>query len=146
MHISKRSVVTPPYPTARLPQSTTPTKRSTQKLIARLELVEKWIKYFLYGVAGLSLVAYGGMVYTQDQWKIHHRQLLKLQTQESQQAILNARLKDAQAQNAEKTQSGLVPPQPDQVLYVPAHSNPAAVTTRSVPAESPGALPGPVGY
>ncbi len=146
MHISKRSVVTLPAPRARLPQSTTRTRQSTKQLIAQLESVEKWIKYFLCGVAGLSLVAYGGMVYTQDQWKVHHRQLLKLQTQESQQAILNARLKDAQAQNAEKTQSGLVPPQPDQVLYVPANSNAAATTTRPTPIESPVVLPGPVGY
>ncbi len=146
MHISKRSVATPHYPKARNPRSSTRTKRSTKKLIAQLGLVEKGLKYLLCGVASLSLIAYMGTVYTQDQWKIHHRQLLKLQTQESQQAILNARLKDAQAQNAEKAQSGLVPPQPDQVLYVPANPKAAVMTPRSSPVEKSVVLPGPVGY
>jgi hypothetical protein len=73
------------------------------------------------------------------------RQLRKLQTQESQQAIINARLRDAEAQNAEKTQNGLVTPQPDQVLYVPANTQKSVVTSPA-PIDQPSVLPGPVGY
>ncbi len=134
MHISKRSVATPPA--NQFDQSTA--------VITKLQSVEKGIKYFLCGIAGLSLIAYGCVVYTQDQWKVNHRQLRKLQTQESQQAILNARLRDAEAQNAEKTQSGLVAPQPDQVLYVPANTQKSVVMP--VPIDQPAVLPGPVGY
>ncbi len=136
MHSSKRSITTPPYSSPEIDQPTA--------VITKLESVEKGIKYFLCGIAGLSLIAYGCMVYTQDQWKVNHRQLRKLQTQESQQAIINARLKDAEAQNAEKTHSGLVAPQPDQVLYVPANTQKSVVMP--APLEQPAVLPGPVGY
>jgi hypothetical protein len=137
--ISERSVAAP---------SRTPTQvidKSDPSLLTKLELVERGVKYLFWGIAGMSLVAYGCMVYTQEQWKIHHRQLRKLQVQESQQAIINASLKNTQAQNAEKKQSGLVAPQPDKVLFVPATTQ-GAKSAPPVEVESPAALPGPVGY
>lgn len=134
MNISKRSVATPTD--EQFDQSTV--------VITKLQSVEKGVKYFLCGIAGLSLIAYSCVVYTQDQWKVNHRQLRKLQTQESQQAIINARLRDAEAQNAEKMQNGLVTPQPDQVLYVPANAQKSVV--RPIPIDQPAVLPGPVGY
>jgi hypothetical protein len=114
-------------------------------LLFRLELLEKGVKYWFWGVAGMSLIAYGCVVYTQEQWKVHHRQLRKLQTQESQQAIINASLKNTQAQNAEKNKSGLVAPQPDKVLFVPATTQPESVPA-NIAVEQPTVLPGPVGY
>ncbi len=119
--------------------------QATSTLLARLELMEKGVKYLFCGAAGLSLVAYGCVVYTQEQWKIHHRQLLKLQIQESEQAIINARLRNKQAQNAEKSHSGLVAPQPDRTLYVP-DNHPVVSTPAPAPIEHPVVLPGPVGY
>jgi hypothetical protein len=138
MNTSKRSMRSGATPTsAQFEQSTA--------VITKLESVEKGIKYFLCGIAVLSLIAYSCVVYTQDQWKVNHRQLRKLQTQESQQAIINARLRDAEAQNAEKTQNGLVTPQPDQVLYVPANTQKSLVASPA-PIDQPSVLPGPVGY
>jgi hypothetical protein len=119
--------------------------QSTPTLLARLELMERGVKYLFCSAAGLSLVAYGCMVYTQEQWKIHHRQLLKLQIQESEQAIINARLRNKQAQNAEKSHSGLVAPQPDRALYVPDNHQIVSAPA-PVPIDQPVVLPGPVGY
>jgi hypothetical protein len=136
--VSKRSVTKLRHPTKIIDQA-------ALDRLAQLEMVEKGVKYLLCGVAVMSLIAYGCMVYTQEQWKVHHRQLRKLQTQESQQAIIKASLKNTQAQNAEKSQSGLVAPQPDKVLFVPATTQliPAPVP---LPVDRPAALPGPVGY
>jgi hypothetical protein len=111
-----------------------------------LESLEKGMKYLFCGVAGLSLVAYGCMVYTQEQWRINHQQLQKLKNQEHQLAITDARIKNQMAQDAEKPQSGLVSPQPADFLYVPANMQVVSVPVETAPLAKPISLPGPIGY
>lgn len=119
---------------------------TSDSLPAWLGSLEKGMKYLFCGVAGMSLIAYGCMVYTQEQWRINHQQLQKLKNQERQLAITNARIKNQIAQAAEKTQSGLVSPQPADFLYVPA--NPQAVPAPVKQTEATQSVPvlGPLGY
>ncbi len=136
--VSKRSVAKLHHPTKVINQP-------AHERLAQLEIVEKGVKYLFCGVAVMSLIAYGCMVYTQEQWKVHHRQLRKLQTQESQQAILKASLKNTHAQNAERIKSGLVAPHPQDQFYLrPTTQQLPAVVP--LPVERPADLPGPVGY
>ena len=71
-----------------------------------LEYWEKGARYLFLGMAGLSLIAYSYMVYTQDQWQVHHRQLQKLKNQENQQAIINAQMRNQAAEKVHPGQPG----------------------------------------
>jgi hypothetical protein len=86
-----------------------------------LEYLEKGARYLFLAMAGFSLIAYSYMVYTQDQWRVNHRQLQKLKNQESQQAIVNARLRNQAAERAEQSQSGMIDPAPNRAVFIPAN-------------------------
>jgi hypothetical protein len=87
--------------------------------IGLLDQLESAARYLFLGMAAMSFVAYGYMVYTQDQWQSHHRQLQKLRNQESQQAIINARIRNQAAELAEKNTSGTIDPSPNRAVFVP---------------------------
>ena len=87
--------------------------------IGLLDRLESVARYLFLGMAAMSFVAYGYMVYTQDQWQSHHRQLQKLRNQESQQAIINARIRNQAAELADKNTSGTIDPSPSRAVFVP---------------------------
>jgi hypothetical protein len=87
--------------------------------VGLIDRLESGARYLFLGMAMMSFVAYGYMVYTQDQWQTNHRQLQKLRNQESQQAIINARLRNQAAELAEKDGSGTIDPSPGRAVFVP---------------------------
>jgi hypothetical protein len=87
--------------------------------VGLIDRLEAGARYLFLGMAVMSFVAYGYMVYTQDQWQSHHRQLQKLRNQESQQAIINARLRNQAAELAEKDSSGTIDPSPSRAVFMP---------------------------
>lgn len=87
--------------------------------VSLVDRLEAGARYLFLGMAVMSFVAYGYMVYTQDQWQSNHRQLQKLRNQESQQAIINARLRNQAAELAEKDSSGTIDPSPSRAVFVP---------------------------
>jgi membrane protease subunit (stomatin/prohibitin family) len=87
--------------------------------VGLIDRLESGARYLFLGMAMMSFVAYGYMVYTQDQWQTNHRQLQKLRNQESQQAIINARLRNQAAELAEKDSSGTIDPSPGRAVFVP---------------------------
>jgi hypothetical protein len=87
--------------------------------VSLIDRLEAGARYLFLGMAMMSFVAYGYMVYTQDQWQTNHRQLQKLRNQESQQAIINARLRNQAAELAEKESSGTIDPSPGRAVFVP---------------------------
>ncbi len=87
--------------------------------VGLIDRLESGARYLFLGMAMMSFVAYGYMVYTQDQWQTNHRQLQKLRNQESQQAIINARLRNQAAELAEKDSSGTIDPSPSRAVFVP---------------------------
>jgi membrane protease subunit (stomatin/prohibitin family) len=103
-------------------QTPTPKPRQALNLLRWVSLVDRLeagARYLFLGMAMMSFVAYGYMVYTQDQWQTNHRQLQKLRNQESQQAIINARLRNQAAELAEKDNSGTIDPSPGRAVFVP---------------------------
>jgi hypothetical protein len=109
-----------------------------------LEYLEKGTRYLFLGMAGLSLIAYSYMVYTQDQWQIQHRQLQRLKDQENQQAIVNAKLRNQAAEKAE-TNNSMSDPSPSRAVFIPA-SDRTPPTPPANPAVSSENLQKPVGY
>lgn len=92
---------------------------SLLRWVGLIDRLEAGARYLFLGMAVMSFVAYGYMVYTQDQWQSNHRQLQKLRNQESQQAIINARLRNQAAELAEKDGSGTIDPSPSRAVFVP---------------------------
>jgi hypothetical protein len=116
--------------------------------VGLIDRLEAGARYLFLGMALMSFVAYGYMVYTQDQWQSHHRQLQKLRNQESQQAIINARLRNQAAELAEKDSSGTIDPSPSRAVFVPI-TDVVAPTNKSAnrkPASTPPEISITVGY
>jgi Tfp pilus assembly protein PilO len=110
-----------------------------------LEQWEKGARYLFVGMAGLSLVAYSYMVYTQDQWQVNHRQLQRLKNQENQQAIVNAQMRNQAAEKAEKS-SSMIDPVPSRAVFMPANDQAPPVPTAEPTASSEETLQKPIGY
>jgi hypothetical protein len=113
----------------------TPTKKPRRALnllqwVGLIDRLESGARYLFLGMAMLSFVAYGYMVNTQDQWQSNHRQLQKLRNQESQQAIINARLRNQAAELAEKDSSGTIDPSPDRAVFVPITEGDSAAPSK----------------
>ncbi len=104
--------------------------------VGLIDQLEAGARYLFLGMAMMSFVAYGYMVYTQDQWQTNHRQLQKLRNQESQQAIINARLRNQAAELAEKDSSGTIDPSPGRAVFIP-------ITDVAAPAKSASRKPAP---
>jgi hypothetical protein len=126
------------------------TRRPKKKLdllswVDYLEQWEKYARYLFVGMAGLSLMAYSYMVYTQDQWQVNHRQLQKLKNQENQQAIINAQMRNQAAEKAEKS-SSMMDPAPNRAVFIPANDQapPVPLTEPTAPVEEN--LQKPIGY
>jgi hypothetical protein len=112
--------------------------------IGLLDRLESGARYLFLGMAAMSFVAYGYMVYTQDQWQSHHRQLQKLRNQESQQAIINARIRNQAAELAEKNTSGTIDPLPSRVVFVPITEGVSgAIDSSASPSKKTAATPAP---
>jgi hypothetical protein len=119
--------------------------------IGLLDRLESGARYLFLGMAAMSFVAYGYMVYTQDQWQSHHRQLQKLRNQESQQAIINARIRNQAAELAEKNTSGTIDPSPGRAVFVPitegaSSASPASPSNKAVATPAPPEISTTVGY
>lgn len=112
--------------------------------IGLLDRLESAARYLFLGMAAMSFVAYGYMVYTQDQWQSHHRQLQKLRNQESQQAIINARIRNQAAELAEKNTSGTIDPSPSRAVFVPiTEGTSGAIDGPASPSKKTAATPAP---
>jgi hypothetical protein len=120
------------------------TKLDLLRWVDSLEYLEKGARYLFLGMAGLSLIAYSYMVYTQDQWQIQHHQLQKLKDQENQQAIINAKLRNQAAEKAEQS-SSMSDPSPSRAVFIPA-SDQTPPTPPAYPVVSSENLQKPVGY
>jgi hypothetical protein len=114
---TEQSVVSSPKPEKKGIKSRQPL--DLIRWVGLIDRLESGARYLFLGMAMMSFVAYGYMVHTQDQWQSHHRQLQKLRNQESQQAIINARLRNQAAELAEKDSSGTIDPSPSRAVFVP---------------------------
>ena len=118
--------------------------------VGLIDRLESGARYLFLGMAMMSFVAYAYMVHTQDQWQSYHRQLQKLRNQESQQAIINARLRNQAAELAEKDSSGTIDPSPGRAVFVPINDVgiPADKSTNRKPVNSstPPEISTTVGY
>jgi hypothetical protein len=114
--------------------------------IGLIDRLEAAARYIFLGMAALSFAAYGYMVHTQDQWQNNHRQLQKLRNQETQQAIINARLRSQAAELAEKAESGMINPDPSRAVFMPIDSQPAKSISKSTSSVVPPEISAPVGY
>ncbi len=87
--------------------------------------IQKGAKVIFAVVLGTIPIVYGYTVYTQDQWKSQHGQLNRLRAREQQQVVMNENLKYQMAETAEHSNSGLVAPTPDRMVFVsPAPARP----------------------
>jgi hypothetical protein len=98
--------------------------------VGLIDRLESGARYLFLAMAIMSFVAYGYMVHTQDQWQSNHRQLQKLRNQESQQAIINARLRNQAAELAEKDSSGTIDPSPARAVFVPIAESEGTVASK----------------
>lgn len=114
---AEQAVVSQPKPEKKGSKSRQPL--NLLRWVGLIDRLEAGARYLFLGMAVMSFVAYGYMVYTQDQWQSNHRQLQKLRNQESQQAIINARLRNQAAELAEKDSSGTIDPSPGRAVFVP---------------------------
>jgi type II secretory pathway component PulM len=122
--------------------------QNKQNLLSWVDYLEQWEKYARYlfvGMAGLSLMAYSYMVYTQDQWQVNHRQLQRLKNQENQQAIVNAQMRNQAAEKAEKS-SSMMDPAPSRAVFIPANDQAPPVSTTEPTATVEENLQRPIGY
>lgn len=100
----------------------------------------------LFGIVfGLSAVVYGYTIQTQGTWRSQHGQLKRLQHQERQQSIITENIKQGLAKTAAEPKSGLVEPNPEQMVFIPsAPQRPI----KPLPTQSPQTMPAatPTGY
>jgi cell division protein FtsL len=149
--VISQSKSSPSKPSPSKPEKKGSKPRQTLDLLQWVSLIDRLeagARYLFLGMAVMSFVAYGYMVYTQDQWQTNHRQLQKLRNQESQQAIINARLRNQAAELAEKDSSGTIDPSPGRAVFVPI-TDVAVPTNNSAsrkPAPTPPEISTTVGY
>jgi hypothetical protein len=114
--------------------------------VGLVDRLEAGARYLFLGMAALSFLAYGYMVQTQDQWQNQHRQLQKLRNQETQQAIINARLRNQAAELAEKD-SSMINPDPQRAVFLPIDSQPVKATAKApTPTTNTTDISAPIGY
>lgn len=155
-----------------LPPSSVSTKRRTRTNVVELNHISQsrekvsqlplnnsapsWLKSLLTLQKGaammfgtvfcLSLGIYGYTVQTQDLWKHQHGQLKHLQIQERQQGIIDENLRHRMAEAAEEKESGLVSPNPKQMVFLPSAQSrpPKSLTSPKQP--TPTSQKPPLGY
>jgi cell division protein FtsL len=109
--------------------------------------IQKGAKVIFAVVVGTIPIVYGYTVYTQDQWKNQHGQLNRLRAREQQQVVMNENLKYQMAETAEHSNSGLVSPTPDRMVFIaPAPARPFKQRPQTPVANPNPELPTPQGY
>ncbi len=120
-----------------------PQPHSVPAWLRSLLTVQQGAMVLFASMLGLSAIVYGYTVYTQSLWRNQHGQLQRLQLQESQQGIMNERLKQDMAQAAEQPTSGLIAPNPDRLVFIPSAPQrptkplPAVPSPRTPPSQLP---------
>ncbi len=103
--------------------------------------IHRGAKPIFGSIFGLSLLGYSYTVYTQDVWKQQHGQLKRLQSQERQQVVMTENLKHQLATTAERPDSQLVAPNPQQLLFVtsatPRPTKPLPIDRSTITAQPP---------
>jgi cell division protein FtsL len=109
--------------------------------------LQKGAKVIFAMVLGTIPIVYGYTVYTQDQWKSQHGQLNRLRAREQQQVVMNENLKYQMAETAERSNSGLVAPTPDRLVFIsPAPARPLKQRPQTPPVNPNPELQTPQGY
>jgi cell division protein FtsL len=109
--------------------------------------IQKGAKVVFAVVVGTIPIVYGYTVYTQAQWKNQHGQLNRLRAREQQQVVMNENLKYQMAETAEQSNSSLVPPTPDRMVFVsPAPARPLKQRSHPPAANPNPQLQTPQGY
>lgn len=98
-------------------------------------------------LVGACLSVYGSTVYCQQMWKQQFRELETLRRTEEELIIANETLKHKMAQMAEKPGTGLVPPNPKQIIFLePAPPRYVPPTPPRPASNRDDILPNPFGY
>ncbi len=98
-------------------------------------------------LVGACLSVYGWTVYSQQMWNQQFRTLETLRRAEQQLAVTNEILKHQMAQEAERPGTGLVPPDPAQMIFLePAPPRYVPPTPPRPSGNLEEALPNPFGY
>ncbi len=124
-----------------------PRQNSIPNWLRALLNLQKGAKLLWGGMFGLSLLAYGCTVHTQNTWKQQHGQLKQLQDRERKQSEMNENIKNQLAEAAEQPQSQLVEPDPNRSIFIPsATQRPIKSTAKTTSAKTVIDSPPPSGY
>jgi len=94
-----------------------------------------------------TLAIYSWTVYCQQNWNQAYRKLVTLQRDERQLTTESEELKHLLAQQAEKPEMELLPPNPAQTIFLPAPEHPTtAVLTTKLSERTQQLTPTPLGY
>ncbi len=106
--------------------------RSKVSLLPQPDPVPVWLRSLLtiergaailFGsVFGLSIIAYGYTVHTQNLWKQQYGQLNRIQVQERQKVVMDANLKHQMATAAEVDTTQFEAPDPKKLSFIPSAS------------------------
>lgn len=104
-----------------------------------LIMMQRSSDIMMFSLVAAMATIYGLTVYTQQLWTKEYRKLDRLQRQERQMTAANEVLKNQLAQQAENPETGLVPPDPANTIFLPAapqrniQQQPQAVVSPSKP-------------
>ena len=109
-----------------------------------------WQRYFSVATFVLvvtTLAVYSWTVYNQRNWNQAYRKLVTLQRDERQLTTESEELKQLLAQQAEKPEMEMLPPNPAQILFLPATEHPTTAVPKTQPSDqTQQPTPTPLGY
>ena len=121
-----------------------PQPRPIPAWLRSLSNIQRGTGIVFCSIFSLTIIAYSYTVYTQGLWKHQHGQLKRLQAQERQQGVMDENLKNQLATSAELPESGLVAPNPKNIVFIPSAASrpikPTPVATK------PSVVKAPLGY
>lgn len=96
-----------------------PSSQATPLWLLRLGVYQRGISVVTFTLVMAALATYGWTVYCQHSWNEAYRKLILLQRNERQLMTQSEELKQHIAEQAEKPEMGLTPPDPTQVIFLP---------------------------
>jgi hypothetical protein len=148
----------PKKATPKTVRSNTTTKKSSQKVerLPSKRNLPLWLRSLLFlqrsssfascCLIGITLALYAWTVYGQQLWSQEYRKLEALQRNERHLTATNEAIKNQLAQQAERPDAGLVPPNPSNMLFLhPAPQRPFKASPSKTPDPKPSPTL-PLGY
>lgn len=127
-----------------------PTAQAMPLWLLRLNTLHRHSSVVAFLLVGAALAVYGWTVYAQELWGQNYRRLQNLQRYERQMTTTNATLKNKMAEEAEKSNTGLVSPSPANTVFLSPTSPKSDVLSPSkkpnIETQPSHSSPSPMGY